>query len=153
MNIDLDISLYFLDTIGISAFDRGTGRGSWGFHTTKPTGSWETYAVWDIFGDIRTSPFLCNRQGLSLSFVFLRKLPRAQTDTRTYTRPMAKNGASPVTYKLQFDTKDIKRGKMNKKAHLEKHRGYSHRQNYRKKQNGKMPGYYPGNPQMILKKK
>ena len=29
---------------------------------------------------------------------------------------------------------------------------YSHRQNYRKKQNGKMPGYYPGNPQMIFKK-
>ena len=28
---------------------------------------------------------------------------------------------------------------------------YSHRQNYRKKQNGKMPGYYPGNPQMIKK--
>ena len=30
---------------------------------------------------------------------------------------------------------------------------YSHRQNYRKKQNGKMPGYYPGDPQMINKKK
>ena len=29
---------------------------------------------------------------------------------------------------------------------------YSHRQNYRKKQNGKMPGYYPGNPQMIQNK-